>query len=253
MAALLPALSAGALAGLGVALPLGAIGVLLLQEGLTRGWRSAAAGATGIALVDFGYATLAMAAGTAVTATLSGHTRTIQLAGALVLTVVAVRGLIGLRSRAGRSAPSAGSGPTQGSGPTGRPEPAGGPHALTTLGSGLSSDPSSGRGSGSVGTRVQSRPAAARTLGRFVALTAINPLTAVYFVVLAAGLGHTTRGAGAASAFVLGVFVASWAWQLVLASTGALAGARMPDWTRVVTGLAGYLVVLGYAVRLAVG
>jgi threonine/homoserine/homoserine lactone efflux protein len=38
-----PALLAGALAGLGVALPLGAIGVLLLHEGLANGWRPAAA------------------------------------------------------------------------------------------------------------------------------------------------------------------------------------------------------------------
>ena len=86
---------------------------------------------------------------------------------------------------------------------------------------------------------------------RFVALTAVNPLTAVYFVVLTAGLGDTVAGASAGTRFALGVFLASWAWQLVLATVGALAGARLPGWARTATGVVGYLVVLGYAVRLA--
>ena len=47
-----PRLGAGALAGLGVALPLGAIGVLIVQEGITGGWRPASAAGTGVALVD---------------------------------------------------------------------------------------------------------------------------------------------------------------------------------------------------------
>ena len=58
---------AGAVAGVGVALPLGAVGVLVVSEGLHRGWRPAAAAATGVALVDLGYAAVAVAAGTAVT------------------------------------------------------------------------------------------------------------------------------------------------------------------------------------------
>ena len=95
------------------------------------------------------------------------------------------------------------------------------------------------------------RPGA--VLARFVALTAINPLTAIYFVVLAAGLGRTLQGVAAGTAFVLGVLAASLAWQLVLASIGSLAGTRLPDWARTATGVAGYLTVLGYAVRLAVG
>jgi threonine/homoserine/homoserine lactone efflux protein len=40
------ALGAGALAGLGVALPLGAVGVLIVQEGISGGWRPASAAAT---------------------------------------------------------------------------------------------------------------------------------------------------------------------------------------------------------------
>jgi arginine exporter protein ArgO len=90
-------------------------------------------------------------------------------------------------------------------------------------------------------------------LTRFVALTAINPMTAIYFVVLAAGLGGTVAGWAAGCAFVAGVFAASLAWQLALAAFGSLAGARMPGWARTATGVAGHLVVAGYAVRLAAG
>jgi arginine exporter protein ArgO len=191
---------AGAVAGIGVALPLGAIGVLIVSEGLHRGWRPAAAAATGVALVDLGYAAVAVAAGTAVTSVLDGRTAPVRLIGAAVLALVAARGLWGLRRPAAAT-------------PTDVPD-----H---------------------------------RVLFRFVALTAVNPLTAVYFVVLTAGLGDLVSGGSAGARFVLGVFVASWAWQLVLAGVGALAGARLPASARMATGLVGYLVVLGYAVRLA--
>jgi arginine exporter protein ArgO len=204
-AGLLAPLGAGALAGLGVALPLGAIGVLIVQEGITGGWRPAAAAGTGVAIVDGGYALVAVAAGAAVTGALAGRERAVQLAGAVVLLAVAARGLAGLaRSARTPSAP---------------------PQAVPR----------------------------ARVLRRFVALTAVNPMTAVYFVVLTAGLGPVVHGPAAGGAFALGAFGASWAWQLTLAGAAALAGSRLPAWSRLVTGTAGYLLVAGYAVRLAVG
>ena len=85
------ALGAGALAGLGVALPLGAVGVLIVQEGISGGWRPASAAATGVALVDGAYAVVAVAAGAAVTTALTGVERTVQLVGAAVLLAVAAR------------------------------------------------------------------------------------------------------------------------------------------------------------------
>jgi arginine exporter protein ArgO len=204
------ALTSGLVAGLAVALPLGAIGVLILQEGLRRGWPAAAAAATGVALVDLGYATLAAAAGTGITALLAGHTRVVKLVGAAVLLAVAVHGLGALRRA--------------------RPEP-----------------PAGGEAAGRPELRT------GRILGRFVAMTAINPLTAIYFVVLAAGLGAAVAGWRAGSAFVVGVFAASWAWQLSLAAIGSFAGARLPGWARTATSAAGYLIVMGYAARLAAG
>jgi threonine/homoserine/homoserine lactone efflux protein len=197
------ALGAGALAGLGVALPLGAVGVLIVQEGLTGGWRPASAAATGVALVDGAYAVAAVAAGAAVATALTGLERTVQLVGAAVLLAVAVRGLLALRTPP-RTTPGA-------------PAP---------------------------GVRV---------LRRFVALTAVNPMTAVYFVVLTTGLGDVVAGPASRAAFAVGVLLASLAWQLTLAGAASLAGARLPSWLRVATSVAGHLLVVGYAVRLALG
>ena len=53
----------GALAGLGVAMPMGAIGVLLVKEGVGAGFRVAAAGAVAVALVDTAYCVLAVTVG----------------------------------------------------------------------------------------------------------------------------------------------------------------------------------------------
>jgi threonine/homoserine/homoserine lactone efflux protein len=195
------AFGAGALAGLGVALPLGAIGVLIVQEGISGGWRPAAAAGLGVGLVDGAYATVAVAAGAAVTRALVGRERAVQLLGAVVLVAVAARGLARLR----------------------HPQDPGPPVPHT------------------------------RVLRRFVALTAVNPMTAVYFVVLTAGLGSVVSGPAASTAFALGVLLASCAWQLTLAGAAALAGARLPRRLRLATSLAGYLLVAGYAVRLALG
>lgn len=195
------ALGAGALAGLGVALPLGAVGVLIVQEGIVGGWRPASAAATGVALVDGGYAVVAVVAGAAVTSALAGLERTVQLVGAVVLLAVAARGLLALRTPPERRAPV--------------PQ--------------------------------------ARVLRRFVALTAVNPMTAVYFVVLTAGLGDVVSDSASRAAFAAGVLIASLAWQLTLAGAASLAGTRLPPWLRVATSLAGHLLVVGYAVRLALG
>ncbi|MFZ0161795.1 MAG: LysE family transporter [Kineosporiaceae bacterium] len=198
-----PALLNGLIAGLGVALPLGAISVLLLHEAFVHGWRPAAAGATGVALVDLIYAGSAVTAGAAITAALAGHEQAVRRVGAVILTVVAVHGMLGVRR----------------------------PAALTAT--------------------ADDARAPIAVLTRFIGLTAVNPLTAVYFAVLATGLAVTGLRAGVA--FVLGVFLGSWAWQLALVGAGALAGERLPAGVRTAVSLLGYAIVLGYAVRLAVG
>lgn len=68
---------------------------------------------------------------------------------------------------------------------------------------------------------------------------------------LAAGLGERVQGPAPATAFVLGVFAGSWAWQAVLGIAGTLAGARLPARARTWTSIAGYSIVLALAAVLA--
>jgi arginine exporter protein ArgO len=51
-------------------------------------------------------------------------------------------------------------------------------------------------------------------------LTLLNPATVVYFAALVLGRG----GAGGGAWFVVGAFLASASWQLLIAASGALAG-----------------------------
>jgi threonine/homoserine/homoserine lactone efflux protein len=203
---MLEPLVAGLLAGWGVAIPLGAIGVMIVDLGMRGGFRPAAAAAAGVATADLMYAAMAAAAGAAVAGALAPHERALRLTSAAVLTVVA---LLGLRMAAGtrRAAPEA--------------APPGAGHAVFL---------------------------------RFVALTSINPLTVAYFAALIAGLPAVASASASEKAvFVLAAGAASLVWQLVLAGTGAALHHRLPPAARLYTALAGNAIVLGLAVRMAIG
>jgi threonine/homoserine/homoserine lactone efflux protein len=92
-------LVAGLLAGWGVAIPLGAIGVMVVDAGMRGGLRPAAAAAAGVATADFLYAALAASAGAAVAGALAPHAHELRLAAAAVLALVAALGLRSLRRR----------------------------------------------------------------------------------------------------------------------------------------------------------
>ncbi len=238
--------AAGLAAGLGIALPLGAIGVLIVREGVERGIRAAGIAALAVATVDFTYALLAVVVGERIADALSGVERVVQLVGALALTAVVI---IGVRDlvRSVRTPVGAALHPPSGGlvGPDGasfehdvRPDPAV-PPART-----VPAEPS---------PPTDLPVGARRTFARFVGLTAINPMTAVYFVALTAGLAQRLTGAGAGAAFAVGVFLGSLAWQMVLAVGGGLAGSRMSEPVRITVSLVGYAIVAGYAVKLALG
>jgi threonine/homoserine/homoserine lactone efflux protein len=93
-----PALS-GLVAGWGVAIPLGAIGVLLVDLGMRAGLRRAAAAAAAVATADLLYAGVAAVAGSAAAGLLAPHERALHLAAAAVLAAVAVLSLRGVRRR----------------------------------------------------------------------------------------------------------------------------------------------------------
>jgi arginine exporter protein ArgO len=100
---------AGGAAGLGVAMPVGAMGVLLIQEGM-RDRRGAVAAAAAVAVVDLAYAAVATALGPVVASALSGVEAWVRLMSAAVLAVIAVRGLLASRHTGPAAESESGSG-----------------------------------------------------------------------------------------------------------------------------------------------
>jgi threonine/homoserine/homoserine lactone efflux protein len=207
------ALLAGALAGLGVAMPVGAITTLIALLSARHGWRVGAAAGLGAATVDGAYATVAVFFGALVAPLLVAWRTPLRWVAAAVLVVIAVT----LLRPAWRPVPvAADAGPA-------------GPGAATTP---------------------------RRAYATFLALTAVNPTTVVYFAALTTGgsaAGAVTSAAHSA-AFVVGAFAASAAWQLVVAGAGhgagrALTGPRGRRWTAI----AGGAIVVVLAVRTALG
>ncbi|GAB4086540.1 LysE family transporter [Myceligenerans cantabricum] len=194
-----PALAAGVVAGFAVALPVGAVATYLVGLAARTSWRVGAAGALGIATVDGGYALLAALFGTAVTSLVVPVETPLRIASALILVALALHGA--------RTALSA----TQQ-----QEDPAGSAHPR----------------------RPPRTPVLtpARSFARFVAITAVNPATLLFFAVVVAGgalLPDDGAGAGlalepsglrVAVTFGAAAFVASASWQLLLALGGTLLG-----------------------------
>ncbi len=99
-----------------------------------------------------------------------------------------------------------------------------------------------------MGATKRSLPARDQYL-RFVALTAINPLTIVYFASVATSV--SLGGAPSRFAFVIGAGGASAVWHLSLTLAAGHAGRRLTPAIQRAISIVGRLVVLGIAVRLA--
>ncbi|GAA3816006.1 LysE family transporter [Cellulomonas soli] len=245
-----PALVVGLLAGLAVAVPVGPVGVLLLREGLLRGTRVAVGAALGVATVDATYALVAVLVGVPVGRAVEAHADLVRLGSAGVLLAVGLAGVAGaLRARHLAGGPAAR--------PRADPDPdpdRTGADAAGPAGSTPAVAP------GPAGVR-----ASRRAYARFVALTAVNPTTAVTFATVAvgavaglagvSGAAATTGRPGLAvgAAFVVGVAVASAAWQLLLAVGGGLLGGRLAERGRTALSVGGSVVVVGLAAALALG
>lgn len=188
------ALAYGALAGYAIAIPLGAIGLLILRTALARGFKGGAAAGLGAATVDLAFCTLAFLAGGAVGPTLRSWGDTPLYVSAAVLIGI---GLVQLR---GALRPSA---------------------------------------------EAKPLPSHGSIYVRFIALTAINPATVLYFAALAGTLASQDADAGARAAFVVAVGLASASWQLGLAAAGSvLHRAASPRVSKVLS-VTGSLIVVG--------
>ncbi len=94
-----------------------------------------------------------------------------------------------------------------------------------------------------------------RAIGRsyltVLTFTLLNPITITYFATLTIGLPELAHDATSRLLFVAGAALASLSWQSVLAAAGASLRGRLPQRFGVVTTLFGTLVMLGFAVRIA--
>jgi threonine/homoserine/homoserine lactone efflux protein len=95
---------AGVIAGYGVAIPVGAIAVLVVDAGLRRGLRVGLAAGAGTATADGVYALVAAVAGAAVASLIDPVEAELRWLSVAVLVAIALRGLLGLRHEAGAMA-----------------------------------------------------------------------------------------------------------------------------------------------------
>jgi threonine/homoserine/homoserine lactone efflux protein len=196
------ALLAGLLAGIAIATQVGAVSLLLVETAFAVGPRAAAAAGMGVATADFGFAVIAVAAGSMAGAALAGHETQIHLAAAAVLAAIAI-------------------------------------HGLATL----------SRTAADVGPATTESPRGQYL--RLLAITAVNPLTIASFAAIAATL--SLSGIAPSVAFVAGVGIASAGWHVFLTLTAAHAARWMTPRVQRVLGISGRVLILAFAVRLALG
>lgn len=228
--ALLAAFGAGAIAGYAIAIPVGAIAVLIVETGVRRGFRFAAAAGAGAATADGLYAAVAMVGGTAIAVLLEPWSRPLRIAAVFVLLAIGLRGLLRV-ARAARAA---------------RPMPAGESEPAD-----LDAIEVAGPDRVEQAARAPAWRAVLATYVRFIGLTVLNPSTVVYFAALILALPELGSAAPARVAFVAGAFLASLSWQTVLAAIGAVAHHRLPAGFQIGISALGNLMIIGFAIGLA--
>lgn len=210
---MLTAFVAGVFAGYGVAIPVGAIAVLIIEMGARRGLRLGLAAGAGAASADGLYALLAALSGVALAAAIVPYVTPLRALAVALLVLIAARGLWSVW----------------------REEPVG----------------NAAGGSASAAVPIGEAASSPTTYARYLGLTLLNPMTVIYFGALIVGLPSTGESAAAKLAFVSGAFLASLSWQSLLAAFGALLHRRAPAKVRLAISVAGYLIVLGFAARIA--
>jgi threonine/homoserine/homoserine lactone efflux protein len=222
---MIAALLAGLAAGFGIAIPVGAVSVLIVETGIRSGFRAAAAAGAGTASADGTYAAIAAAFGAALAGALTPWQAPLRTVAVVVLVGLALRGF---RSVA-RDAELTRGGPP----PPGSAFSRGGPQRPA---------------SGDLAPR-----SARRTYAAFLGLTLLNPMTITYFAALVVGLGSTGIEPVEKVAFVVAAFAASLSWQTLIAAAGAALHRRLGLRLRLAVGLTGNVIVLVFAAVIAAG
>jgi len=84
----------GVAAGYGIAIPVGAIAILIMDVGIRRGFAPAFSAGAGTATADFLYAALAVLGGASLAATVDSIGDPLRIASGVVLLVIAVLGVV---------------------------------------------------------------------------------------------------------------------------------------------------------------
>jgi arginine exporter protein ArgO len=193
----------GLLAGYGIAIPVGAISLLIVETTLRKGFTAGFVAGSGAATVDFLFAALAAAVGSVLATFLEPYADPVRLASSILLVGL---GIFGMRRSLRIADPIENANPEAGYW---------------------------------------------KLYVQFLLLTALNPLTVVYFSALILGgtLGDSSTFLER-MVFVLGAGFASFSWQSLLAFIGAILRKGISDRIRLALSLAGNLVVVGLGLRL---
>lgn len=108
------------------------------------------------------------------------------------------------------------------------------------------------RTSATAATDPRVRGSARELYLRFIALTALNPATILYFLALAVGLPGLGSDPLNAVAFTAGAAGASLSWQLLLGAVGAAAGRILPERAVTATRIVGQVLIIGFGTSIAV-
>lgn len=201
----------GVIAGYGVAVPVGAIAILIIGLAARTSFRVGAAAAMGVATADGLYAAVAVVGGAALASVIEPA--------ATPLRWVAVAVLLGLAARTAYTAVRHHRDPAR----------------AARSDAGLASPP--------------------RAFVGLLGLTLLNPMTIVYFGALVLGRQASDGLSGGGEAlFVVGAFLASASWQLVIAGGGTLVGRLLAGPRgRLATALASSALIIALAVGTALG
>ncbi|WP_281898070.1 LysE family transporter [Micromonospora humidisoli] len=277
---------AGFAAGLGVAMPLGAIGVLIVREGMLRGHRSGLAAAFGVATVDTLYCLGALLTGAALAPVIASWGDAPRYLSGLVIVGLGCHQLATLRrpparpgavpdtaGAEGKSTGGAGAGrkPTGGAGAGRKPTGGAGAEGELIGGAGAEGELAGGAGAERHGTggarrdgsgggverdgtggQRPARTAAGPVYVRFVLLTAVNPLTLVYFFALAGTVNAVPGSWTGPGVFVVAAGLASLLWQTGLATIGAALGATVPVRVADLLGVVASLIVVALGATVIV-
>lgn len=183
----------GLAAGFGIAMPLGAIAVLILRTALSRGMRAGAAAGLGAATVDFVYCSLAVLAGASLSGAISSWGDAPLYVSGAVITAIGIAQLVSALR------------PTE---------------------------------------TVAATPRTRIVYVQFIGLTALNPVTVLYFASLAGVLSSHQADAGAQVTFVVAVALASAVWQVGLGIAGAVMRHTVGDRASRVLSIVGSLIVV---------